>query len=377
MKFMPAFARVGMAAAALLLAAPAFADGPRVDTPDVAARPIERPTPPPPAAPATPSQPPVRAAPVAPAEPAATAPAPIGQTGAITLPGNTGMALNVPQNYRFYDAAQAQAFLQRNGAATPTGDILGLLMPAGVQPTQEGAWGTIVSFQPVGYVTTTTASRIAEPAFEAEVRAARAGQTRPFEGFYFPPGFEDIKHALTWAERSAAPGAGGRDLRYEQRLLGRNGVACLTTIGNADQQPDVQAAAPNLLSQIAFGAGQRYEDFNASTDRVSDYDVPGLISGLTVSQQQALIADAASTGQAAAAPVNEGGGLLGGMFPWIAIGIAVLAGIGYFIARAMRRRDDDYYEADDEPARDRRENREERDNDRDSDDDPNLTPRES
>lgn len=370
MKYTLAFTRAAFAAAAIMLAAPAFADGPRVDTPDVAAPPIPR------AAAPQPTSPPVRAAPVTPAAPApaqpAVAPPPVGQTGAITLPSNTGLALNVPQGYRFYDAAQAQAFLQRNGAATPPGDVLGLLMPAGMQPLQDGAWGTIISFQPIGYVATTTAPRINDPGFEAEVRAARAGQARPFEGFYGPLVFADAGPALTWAERSAAPGAGGRDLRYEQRLLGRNGVACLTTVGNADQQPAVEAAAPDLLRQIAFGAGQRHADFNAATDRTSEYDVPGLVTNLTVAQAQALTADAASTEAPATAPQEGGGGgLLGGIFPWIALGIAALAGIGYFIARAMNKSDDDEYEEvdeeDDEPAPPPRNTN--------GKSDPNLTPR--
>ncbi len=332
---------------AAFLAAPAYADGRGPATPDVAAPPVTRPAPV--------EQAPVRAQPVAPtAEPAATPP-PVGQTGSISLPAETGLALTVPRGYRFYDTAQAQAFAQRNGAAIPAGNVLGLLLPAGATPTTPDTWGTIVTFQPIGHVATDGAARLADPAFEAEVRAARVGANRPFEGFAAPPAFVEAGPTVSWAERSAVPGAGGRDLRHEVRLLGRNGVAGLTTIGSADQMPAVTAASTEMLRMVAFGAGQRHGDFIAGTDQASNWDIASLVTGAPPAAEQALVADAASTG----APAS-GGGLLGGMFPWIAGGVVVLAGAGYLVARAMgrRREDADEFAPADDPV------------------DPNLTPKE-
>lgn len=327
---------------AALIAAPAYADGRGPATPDVAAPPVQ-------------AQPPVRAQPVAPAEPAATPP-PVGQTGSISLPAETGLALTVPNGYRFYDAGQAQAFAQRNGAAMPPGTILGLLLPAGATPTTQGAWGTIVSYQPIGHVAADGAPRLSDPGFEAEVRAARVGANRPFEGFAAPPTFVEAGPTVTWAERSAIPGAGGRDLRHETRLLGRNGVAGLTTIGSADQMPAVTAASEEMLRMVAFGAGQRHGDFVAATDQASTWDIASLVTGIPPGGEQALVADAASAG--AAGEQGSGGGLLGGLFPWIAGGVVVLAGAGYFIARAMggRKDEDEFATTTDET-------------------DPNLTPR--
>lgn len=327
---LPALARALIFAA--LCAAPAYADGPAVATPDVAAPPIA-----PPAA-----QAPVRAAPV-PAEPAAT-PAPVGQTGAIALPSGTGLALNVPQGYRYYTADEARGFLQRNGAANPQGDILGLLLTAGGDPRAPNVWGTVVSYQPVGHVATDSAAGLTAPTFEADVRAARVGQNRAFEGFAAAPAFAEAGPTLTWAERSAAAGSGGRDLRHEQRLLGRNGVAGLTTVGSADQLGAVTAAAPDLLTMVAFGAGQRHGDFNPAADQASDWTLPALVTGNAPTSPQAEAA------MVAAGPVDtQGGGLLGGMFPWIAAGVAALAGVGYIVARMMNRgrREEDFDDSDD------------------------------
>ncbi len=51
------------------------------------------------------------------------------------------------------------------------------------------------------------------------------------------PAFEATAPHVAWAERSPRRARGGRDLRYEQKILGRNGVAGLTSIGSADQMP--------------------------------------------------------------------------------------------------------------------------------------------
>jgi uncharacterized membrane-anchored protein len=325
-------------AAAFLAATPAFADGPAQPTPDVAAPPIPRPAPAP-----VEQQPPVRAAPVPPAEPAAT-PAPIGQSGPISLPQSTGLALNVPSGYRFYSADEARAFLQRTNNAAPPGDILGLLAPANIQINQPDAWGTVVSFQPIGYVPSDNAGKLTDAAFEGEVRTARQAASRPFEGFALAPAFASSGPSIVWAERTLPPATQGRDLRHEIRLLGRNGVATLASVGSADQMGAMQAAAPDYLSMLQFGAGQRYADF-APSDRRADYDLPGLVTGVPLSQQNA-VAEAASTDMQPATSSTSGAGLMG-LFPWIAGGVAVLAGIGYMLFRGRRRDvgEPDYAEA--------------------------------
>lgn len=294
-----------LAALALCFAAPASADGPGNAGPDVAA-------------------PPVRAAPqTTPAEAAA----PVGRSGQIPLMDGA-ITLNVPQGYRFYSADVANAFVVRNGAAAPNGTVLGLIAPASVNVQDQGAWATVVSYDPIGYVQAETAAGLTDATFEADVRSARDAQGRAFEGFAVQPAFETTAPHVAWAERSAAPGAGGRDFRHEQKILGRNGVACMTSIGNADQMGAIMAAAPDLVSMLAFQEGQRHVDFQPASDQVSAYTVPGLVTGVAQTPPQAL-AEPAGTGQ-----TSFGG--LSGLFPWIAFGVVILAGVGYMAVRRGR-----------------------------------------
>jgi uncharacterized membrane-anchored protein len=301
--------RAALAALALFMVAPAYADGPGNAGPDVAA-------------------PPVRAAPASQAQPSA---APQGRSGVIPL--SDDLSLNVPDGYRFYSAEEAHAFMQRANAPAPNGVVYGLLARANDDVRAPGTWATVISYDAIGYVQPATASGLGDATFETQVREARQTQNRTFEGFAAAPSFETETPYVVWAERVAAPGgAGGKDLRYEQKVLGRSGVACLTSIGSADQMTEIAAAAADLRGMLSFPEGKRHADFQAASDQVSAYSVPGLVTGVPTTEPQAL-ADAASTGGGQTA---FGG--LSGYFPWIALGVVVLAGAGYML---MRRRNED------------------------------------
>jgi uncharacterized membrane-anchored protein len=250
--------------------------------------------------------------------------------------GNGGLSLNVPANYRFYSAAEARAFVQRANQQLPSGEIYGLLARNGQDIRAPGTWATVVSYEPIGYVQSETASGLSDANFETQVREARQTQSRRFEGFATAPSFNAESPYVVWAERVAAPGgAGGKDLRYEQKILGREGVAGMTSIGSADQQPAIATAAAELRAMLTFPEGKRHADFQAASDTVSDYSVPGLVTGVATPRNQLVnVAETTGSGQTAF-------GGLSGYFPWIALGVVILAGGGYLL---MRRRDDDEYD---------------------------------
>lgn len=312
--------RAMLAALAVFMVAPAYADGPGNPGPDVAA-------------------PPVRAAPVPQTPAAQPSAAPQGRTGTIPL-GSDGLSLNVPASYRFYGEPEARAFLQRANQAAPAGEVYGLLARNGDDIGAPGTWATVVSYDDIGYVQPATASGLSDATFETQVRDARRTQNRTFEGFANAPSFNTEAPYLVWGERVAAPGgAQGKDLRYEQKILGREGVASLTSVGSADQAPAMAEAATALRGMLSFAEGKRHADFQAASDRVSDYSVPGLVTGVPTNAPQ-LVATTPSSGGGQTA---FGG--LSGYFPWIALGVVVLAGAGYLLMRRRNEDDEDFEEA--------------------------------
>ncbi len=304
------------AAALVLFCAPAFADGPGDGGPDVAAPPVT-----------TPAQPAPAPDPVA--QPAAAE----GRTGIIPL--GDALTINVPQGYRFYGEPEARAYLSRNNAAVPPGAIYGMVARADADINAPDTWATVISYDAIGYVQPETASGLSDASFEADVRAAREQQNRVFEGFATPPAFTAEDPSLAWAERILAPGSQGKDYRYELKELGRNGVAGLTSIGTADQAPEITAAAAEIAGMLSFTEGERHADFQPANDTVSAYSVPGLVTGLAASTEPQAIADpAGGTGQTAF-------GGLAGWFPWVALGVILLAIAGFLMMRRRRDNEDE------------------------------------
>lgn len=303
------------AAALILIAAPAFADGPGDAGPDVAAPPVATPQP---------QRPP---------EPVAQPAAAEGRTGIIPL--SNGLTITVPEGYRFYGEPEARAYLQRNNAAVPPGAIYGMVARADADIRAPDTWATVISYDAIGYVQPETAAGLSDASFEADVRAARQTQNRVFEGFATPPAFTAEDPSLAWAERILSPGSRGKDYRYELKELGRRGVAGLTSIGTADQAPEITAAAAEIAGMLSFGEGERHADFQPTNDTVSAYSVPALVTGVPAADPQAIAETDGGEGQTAF-------GGLAGWFPWIAFGVILLAIAGFLL---MRRRDGDEEEA--------------------------------
>jgi len=133
---------------------------------------------------------------------------PPGRTGQISL-NNDQLSLSVPHGWKFYSPDEAYAFLQRNGAAAPSGAVLGLLAQDGINPREAGSWATVVSYDEIGYVQPQTASGLGDANFEQNVRDARHTQNRGFEGFAEKPTFATALPSLNWAERTGPPASAG------------------------------------------------------------------------------------------------------------------------------------------------------------------------
>ena len=91
------------------------------------------------------------------------------------------------------------------------------------------------------------------------------------------------------------------------------------------------SAATQLKSMLSFPDGRKAADFQAATDHVSAYSVPGLVTGVpAAAAAQALAATPATSGQAQTA--------FGGFptYGWIAAGVAILAALGFVFMRRKK-----------------------------------------
>jgi hypothetical protein len=188
----------------------------------------------------------------------------------------------------------------------------------------------VLSYDAIGNVPETGADEIGAINFLDTVKAARPAD--PLDSFAVAPSYDPVAKDLAWAEQYTAKSS-RNSLRYEQRGLGRAGVVGLTTIARPAALEKVKAEAKNVRAMVTFNDGQRYGDFIAASDRVSDCNLPCLIDGKA---RPAAVAptpeNAPAAGGFAIADL-----LPGGKFGWVSYlagGLAVLA-LGYGVVRAV------------------------------------------
>lgn len=284
---------------------------------------------------------------------AVVAPQQYGQTGEITL-ANGGLKLFVPATYYFMPAPEARAHLQRIGAQAPSGEVLGMVAPAGTRPIDDGFWGAVISTNPLGHVAEERADRFAAADFIDEVRTARAAPAPRIEAFASPPLHDSARHITTWTERYLATSTTARNIRNEQRVLGRSLVAGVTIDARAGQLATAAAAAPEVARMVSFPAGQTYADYVPGRDAAPLYDLPSLLTLKTRPTTTAAPASVAGPSPGIPAqspglqPVAEPAGAAAPAsaftvadvqkwLPWLGGGLVALAVIPWLVGMARRR----------------------------------------
>jgi uncharacterized membrane-anchored protein len=212
------------------------------------------------------------------------------QSGEISLPGGKAK-LNLPDSLRYLGPADAQTVLVSIWGNPPDkGDpSLGLIVPKGFNPMSDDCWAVDVSYEEDGHVKDDEADSInyddmlktmKEGTKSANAERVKAGY-EPVElvGWAAKPHYDRQTHKLYWAKEIKFGDGPENTLNYNIRILGRQGMLVLNAIAGMPQLAEIEAATPELLSTVEFTDGNRYADFNPSTDRVATYGIAALVAG--------------------------------------------------------------------------------------------------
>ena len=209
------------------------------------------------------------------------------QTGKITL--KDGVAeLNVPEQFRYLDAADARKVLVDLWHNPPdvASDAIGMLIPEHFGSDEEHSWAAEISFLESGYI------KDDEPDYDKLLKQVKEAQEQnnaerekqgyqPLHivGWAEPPHYDKDTKKLYWAKELQIADNPRHGLNYDIRILGRRGALEISIISGMDQLAQINNAAPQILSVINFNQGHRYADFNPKTDKVAPYALAGLIGG--------------------------------------------------------------------------------------------------
>jgi uncharacterized membrane-anchored protein len=191
------------------------------------------------------------------------------------------LSLVLPEGDAFVDGPDASKLLERNGGFHNE-DVVGLV----VGKAEDAKWFVVIRYNDEGYIKDTEsidADELLKTLKEGTEEANEERKQHGFDPFHVqgwsePPRYDRSVHHRVWA-LTVRGDDGDESVNYNTRVLGRRGIVSLNLVCDPTDlnrdRPEVAA----LLAGTSFRAGQRYEDFNAKTDKVAQYGLAGLVLG--------------------------------------------------------------------------------------------------
>ena len=210
------------------------------------------------------------------------------QSGSVNI-AKANATLSLTPDFRFLPAHDAQRVLEQLWGNPADSSVLGMLVPTATPLDQRSSWAVVVTYSDDGHVSDADASKIDYTQMLKEMQdsareenAERTKQGYPaveLVGWATPPHYDASENKIYWAKELSFSGAREHTLNYDIRVLGRGGYLSLNAVAGMSQLDMVQAQMPKVLAMTEFDGGQRYGDFNASTDKVAAYGIAALVAG--------------------------------------------------------------------------------------------------
>ena len=221
------------------------------------------------------------------------------QSGTINVAG-AHATLNLNSQFRFLDAPNAQRVLSDLWGNPPDSDVLGMLVPVAAPLSDpQKSWAVVISYSDEGHVSDKDAAstdydamlkEMQEGAAEANAERKRAGYPEvELVGWATKPHYDAQTAKLYWAKELSFDGGREHTLNYDIRVLGRGGYLSLNAVAGMHQLHQIESEMQNVIEMTEFDQGQRYSDFNASTDKVAAYGIAALVAG-TIAAKAGLFA---------------------------------------------------------------------------------------
>jgi uncharacterized membrane-anchored protein len=101
-------------------------------------------------------------------------------------------------------------------------------------------------------------------------------------GWVEKPAYDQLTHRLIWSAASKEKGTAAPEqgVNYNTYVLGREGFFSLNLVTSKSVVEKEKPQAQNILAATTFNPGRRYEDFDSTTDRISEYGLTALIAGV-------------------------------------------------------------------------------------------------
>jgi uncharacterized membrane-anchored protein len=210
------------------------------------------------------------------------------QQGTISL--KRGLAtLTLPSDFRYLSPDDTDIVLHKMWGNPQGPKTLGMIVPSEQSILNPRAWAVVITYNEDGYIKDSDAGKIdyskllkemQEGTREASKQREKSGYPSiDLVGWAEPPHYDQETHKMYWAKEIRFGGAEANTLNYNIRVLGRGGVLVLNAVAPMSSLSDIEQQVPALVKMADFDPGQRYADFNHSTDKVAAYGLAALVAG--------------------------------------------------------------------------------------------------
>lgn len=210
------------------------------------------------------------------------------QQGDITLPNKIAV-LKLPSSLRYLPPDDAERVLVDAWGNPPGNKTLGMIFPADLTPLDEKSWGVVITYDEDGHVKDDDAASMKYDEILADMKKQNAEgneerkkqgySTMTLVGWAEPPRYDAATHKFYWAKEFAVADRNINTLNYSVRVLGRKGVLVLNAVADMSQLQEIRQQMPAVITATEFTNGNRYADFNSSTDKVAEYGLAALLAG--------------------------------------------------------------------------------------------------
>lgn len=196
--------------------------------------------------------------------------------------------LKLPAAHVYIPQPQATALLNAMGNPGKDERLLGLVFPEG-----GGEWFATLRYEKSGYIKDDEArdwnTDELLKSYREGTEAANAERQKmgvpalEIVGWAEKPAYDGRTHRLVWAMSSRHKGAAAGEpqgVNYNTYALGRDGYFSLNLVTGLNDLNAHRGHAQTLLAALDYQPGKRYEEFDASTDKVAEYGLAALVLGV-------------------------------------------------------------------------------------------------
>lgn len=210
------------------------------------------------------------------------------KSGPLDIPLSNQATLKLPEGYQFIPQPEAGQLMKAMGNGSDS-SRLGIIIPPG------GKGFVVPRYIDSGYIKDDEArdwkadellDSLKKGTEEGNrERVARGIPEMQVLGWTQKPSYDAQAHRLSWGIESTdkgAPSYAEHGVNFNTYVLGREGYLSMNLVASL---PELAASKPylqTLLQQTSFNSGKTYADFHSGTDKVAEYGIAALVTGIAV-----------------------------------------------------------------------------------------------